>query len=120
MANWDTLATPMKSIRLVAPIVLAGLALSNCGFVRPSDESLARAVARNGNIVGTRDLGKSEAKCVADVLARSGLSNATLRAIAKGDHTYSNPPNEAKILVDISEKTARCRATAVGAEPKVE
>lgn len=110
----------MSSIKLVAPLTLAALVLSSCGFVRPSDESLAKAVAKDDNIVGARGLEKSEAECVAKVLADSGLSNATLRAIARGDDTYSNPSDEAKALIGLSEKTARCRVQGDHATPRVE
>jgi PBP1b-binding outer membrane lipoprotein LpoB len=71
----------MSRIRLV-PAVVGALLLTGCAD-RPAAETLADAIVRAADQDPTVDLDAEQARCIAEHLLASGLSDTTLEGLAE-------------------------------------
>lgn len=101
-----------RSLTMLTMSVILGLTLSGCGS-RPSQEDLTKALQKGVSVttfggVTVIKYDAKQAKCVADVLRASDLSDATLAQIAKPTKSGKASKADQKALTSAGQKLQAC------------
>jgi outer membrane lipoprotein SlyB len=87
---------------VMATVIIAALSLSGCAGERPDKEELASALTAS-------NMTNDQAKCAAEVLLGSDLSDRALKAIAENDAHFKPDKADVKAQSAVMEELTKCR-----------